>query len=86
MAIDEHISTDVPKMTPVKTVSIVLLIVVLLSLPITVIVMGRKTRQNIKANEDCVSPKIPDPSECIGGEWKLYKNEQQCVRFRCVPQ
>ena len=75
-----------PTLTLPKIVNIVLLIVILLAIPVTVILLGQRTRQQIKAGVDCKTPFIPDPSDCVGGDWKLYKNEEGCIRFRCVPQ
>ena len=67
-------------------VSIILLVVVLLLIPFTVIYLGQQTRQELKAANECKTPAIPDPADCSGGQWKLYKTVDGCIRFRCTPQ
>ena len=67
-------------------ISYIILIIILGAIPATVIFLGQQTRQEIKAAQECKTPSIPDPTECTGGEWKLYKNESGCVRFRCEPR
>jgi hypothetical protein len=67
-------------------ISFFILIIILGAIPATVIFLGQQTRQEIKAATECKTPSIPDPTECPGGDWKLYKNESGCVRFRCEPR
>lgn len=67
-------------------ISVVLLILILLAVPITVIYLGNQTRQEIKAANECKTPAIPDPADCPGGTWKLYKDVNSCIHFRCTPQ
>lgn len=85
---DEPVASSVPQQVqPIprakRWVSVGILMVILGAIPVTVIYLGQKTRLELKAAQDCRTPPIPDPSECAGGEWKLYKNETGCVRFRC---
>lgn len=71
------------KLTLPKIISFFLLFLVLAAVPVTVIILGQRTRQQIKAASACKEPTIPDPIDCVRGEWKLYKNAEGCVRFRC---
>lgn len=41
------------------------------------------TRKQIKADVECKQPYIPDPKDCVGGEWKLLKDENGCLHFQC---
>ena len=67
-------------------VSIIVLLLVLFAIPMTVIYLGQQTRQEIKAAQLCKTPAIPDPSDCAGGSWKLYKDAAGCIHFRCTLQ
>ena len=69
-----------------KFISFFILMIILGAIPVTVIYLCQKTRQEIKAASDCKTPTIPDPSECAGGTWKLFKNDAGCIRFRCELQ
>lgn len=87
-AVQENISVPLPVAQQKKHsfISFFLLLVILAIIPLTVIYLGQKTRQEIKAANDCKTPSIPDPSECEGGTWKLFKNAAGCIRFRCELQ
>lgn len=79
---------EVPSQKPnrmVQLVSILLLFGILLAIPVTLAIMGQRTRTETKAANECKSPPIPDPADCVGGEWKLVKRvEDGCVTFRCT--
>lgn len=85
VAMDSQLEVK-PTLTPARLVSIVLLAGILLLIPVTVVILGQRTRAQIKADVECKQPAIPDPSECVNGQWQLYKNTDSCVRFRCVPR
>lgn len=76
---------DTPKKKG-SLISILLLVLVLVAIPVSVIYLGNKTRAEIKAANECKTPPIPDPADCTGGDWKIYKNADGCVRFRCTPK
>lgn len=76
-------ATELPFLS--KLVSLILLAGLLITVPLLVVLLGQRTRAQIKADIACSQPQIPDPTECEGGEWRLYTNEESCVRFRCSP-
>lgn len=63
--------------------TILLLIVMLIAIPVTVVYLGLQTRTQSKAAEVCKNPAVPAPQDCVGGQWKLFTAENNCVRFRC---
>jgi hypothetical protein len=68
-----------------QIVSLLLLAIFLIGIPVFVFIMGKQTRSQIKANEECRKPTLPNPSECVGGEWRLRENATGCLRFYCLP-
>ncbi len=71
------------QLTTPRIISIILLLIVLIAVPVTVIILGQQTRTAIKADVSCKSPAVPDPKDCVGGTWKLYKDVDSCIKFRC---
>ncbi len=71
------------QLTAPRIISIILLLIVLIAVPVTVIILGQQTRTAIKADVSCKSPAVPDPKDCVGGTWKLYKDVDGCIKFRC---
>ncbi len=69
--------------TPLSYLSIVLLFGILIAIPITIAYIGQQTRSRLRAAQECEQPVIPDPADCVGGQWQLYTAENNCVRFRC---
>lgn len=64
-------------------ITIILLIVMLVAIPITVVYLGYQTRTQSKAANTCKNPPVPDPRDCVGGQWRLATDENNCVHFRC---
>lgn len=71
-----------------KAFSLLALFGILMAIPLTVVILGQRTRQQIKADISCSKPAIPDPKDCLGGRgvWNLYTDEDECVKFRCEPR
>lgn len=82
----EQNAVQKPKMNPFVVIKLLFFILIFISIPIITIILGNMTRKQIKADVACKSPMIPDPADCIGGEWKLNKDENGCIHFVCTPQ
>ncbi len=75
-----------PPMNMGRIMRLVFFLVILLLIPVMTIIFGQMTRQQIKADVACKRPEIPDPRDCVGGQWKLSKDENGCIHFVCSPQ
>jgi hypothetical protein len=64
--------------------SLFFLLLLLIGVPVSVIIIGERTRTQIKADVACNQPAVPNPKDCVGGTWKLYTDVNNCVKFRCV--
>lgn len=71
------------KMSTLALLKLVIFVVIFISIPIIMILLGQITRKQIKADVSCKQPYIPDPKDCVGGEWKLIKDENSCLHFQC---
>lgn len=69
-----------------KLFRLVLFIIILLAIPVVTIVLGQLTRTQIKADVSCKQPAVPDPKDCIGGDWKLSQDMNGCIHFVCTPK
>lgn len=63
--------------------TIILFIIMLVAIPVTVVYLGYQTRTQSKAANTCKNPPVPDPQDCVGGDWKLVTDENNCIHFRC---
>lgn len=63
--------------------TVILFLIMLIAIPVTVVYLGLQTRTQSKAANTCKNPQVPAPQDCVGGEWKLFTDENNCVRFRC---
>lgn len=66
-----------------RFISLLLLVLILAAMPVTVVILARNTRLAVQAETACKRPDLPDPADCVGGEWKLSKNTDNCLKFRC---
>ncbi len=71
------------KMSVPSLIKLIIFILVFVSIPVITILLGQMTRKQIKADIECKQPYIPDPKDCVGGEWKLLKDENGCLHFQC---
>lgn len=71
------------KMSVPALIKLIIFILIFISIPIATILLGQMTRRQIKADVACRQPAIPDPKDCVGGDWKLIKDENGCLHFQC---
>jgi hypothetical protein len=64
-------------------IKLIIFAIIFISIPVITIILGTMTRQQIKADVACKQPFVPDPKDCVGGEWKLVKDENNCLHFQC---
>ncbi|MBI3366140.1 hypothetical protein HY041_00735 [Candidatus Roizmanbacteria bacterium] len=73
-----------PKLSLFSLIKIVVFALIFISIPVITILLGQMTRKQIKADVECKRPYVPDPQECVGGEWKLEKDINGCLHFICT--
>lgn len=71
------------KMSALALLKLVIFMIIFISIPVITILLGQMTRKQIKADVSCKQPYIPDPKDCVGGKWKLIKDENACLHFQC---
>ncbi len=71
------------KISLFSLIKLVIFALIFISIPVVTILLGQMTRKQIKADVECKRPYVPDPQECVGGEWKLLKDVNGCLHFVC---
>lgn len=72
-----------PKMSVFTLLKLIIFMVIFIMIPVVTIILGQITRKQIKADVACKQPYVPDPQDCVGGQWKLTKDVDGCLHFVC---
>ncbi len=72
------------KMSALAFLKLIIFLLIFIMIPIVTIILGQITRKQIKADVVCKQPYVPDPQNCVGGQWKLEKDINGCIHFICT--